>query len=70
MIEERVMKSAVHQFACVSDAIYDGRTELGYSIENDAAGYDAFVGGEFIGSFPTRAEARAAILAARRETTP
>jgi hypothetical protein len=62
------MKSAdVHQFARVSDAIYDGRTELGYSIENDEAGFDAFVGGKFVGTFPTRAEARAAIVAAPRE---
>jgi hypothetical protein len=64
------MKSAdVHQFARVSDAIYDGRSELGYSIENDAAGYDAFVGGEFIGSFPTRAEARTAIITTSRAVT-
>ena len=57
------MKS-VHQFAHVSDAIYNGRAELGYSIENDEAKFDAFAAGKFLGSFPTRAEARTAIIAA------
>jgi hypothetical protein len=57
------------QFACVSEGIYDGRAELGYSIENDEAGFDAFAAGKFLGSFSTRAEARTAILNAPREAT-
>jgi len=59
-----------HQFTRLSDAIYDGRNELGYSVENDTAGFDAFTGNRFLVTFPTRAEARKAIIAAHQEATP
>ena len=52
------MKAGAHQFSRISDAFYDGRTELGFSIENDAGGFDAFVGDKFLGPFPNRTEAR------------
>jgi hypothetical protein len=51
----------------IVDAIYDGRTSLGYSIESDstAGGFDAFDGdGKTLGTFSTRAEARLAIIIA------
>jgi len=65
----RSMKSGnAYQFARLSDAIYDGRNELGYSIENDTAGFDAFARGDFLGTFATRKEARAAIIAAHQDT--
>jgi len=64
------MKAGVHQFSRISDAFYDGRAELGFSVENDAGGFDAFAAGKLLGTFPTRAEARAAIIAAYERTQP
>jgi len=48
------------------DAIYESRTEIGYLIESEfeKGAFDAFAaGGKLFGTFPTRAEARAAIFA-------
>jgi hypothetical protein len=59
------MKADTNRFARVVDSITDGRTSLGFSVENDTGGFDAFDGADrLIGSFTTRAEARAAIVRA------
>ena len=51
------------EFAKVADSISSGRVSLGFSVENDAGGFDAFDGGDkLIGTFATRDEARTAII--------
>jgi hypothetical protein len=59
------MKEDAYRSARLGDALYDGRTNLGFSVENDTGGYDAFDGADrLIGTFATRAEARVAIVRA------
>jgi hypothetical protein len=64
------MKEDALRSARLGDALYDGRTNLGFSVENDTGGYDAFgINDKPLGTFATRAEARLAIINACDETT-
>jgi hypothetical protein len=53
----------IGRFTRLGDAVYDGRISLGFSVENDTGGFDAFDGRDKpLGTFTTRAEARDAII--------
>jgi hypothetical protein len=60
------MKEDAYRYAWVPAAIYDGRRELGYSIESEftEGAFDVFVSGKFVGTYSTRAAARLAIITA------
>jgi hypothetical protein len=59
------MKEDALRFARLGDAVYSGRMSLGFSVQNDVGGYDAFDGdARPLGSFSSRAEARLAIVRA------
>jgi hypothetical protein len=57
------MEKNVDRFVRIVDSFTDGRTSLGFSVENDMGGFDAFgANDEPLGTFDSRIAARRAII--------